>query len=312
MIIKFLPQLCGFTVWILGYATFQFVHPSNSISTFSDRLQLWTMRGILTTVNMTKKLGFIKNKCTRIFKTWYLCFLILLINVSQRGWKKFSARCWGIDINIQDKFLTLLQCYLSESCCDLLVVNARPSIKHRQKRIVGGKPIKEPGKWPWIATLWYNKTHYCGGSIIDKKWIVTTAHCFNGKIPYWYLKHRGSGCKYSVPFSDAQTSNEPSDWLVKVGKHDLSKVESHEQCFKVKRIIRHPNYTSMWDTYRIDKPDDNDVGKYKNTLTEWWKTLGILLIRITIIEKYFTAQSPVQNADAVRQKRFQFFWSFLW
>ncbi|XP_028396352.1 prostasin-like isoform X2 [Dendronephthya gigantea] len=117
-----------------------------------------------------------------------------------------------------------------------LLVNRGRSIEHRQKRIVGGEPVEKPGKWPWIASLWFNQTHYCGGSIVGKKWIVTTAHCFH-----------------------AHTSHDPRDWLVKVGKHDLSKNESHEQTFSVERIIRHPNYTSIWDTYKIDKPDDNDV-----------------------------------------------------
>jgi secreted trypsin-like serine protease len=59
-------------------------------------------------------------------------------------------------------------------------VNARPVEKHREKRIVGGKAV--PGKWPWIATLIHNQTQYCSGSIINRKWIVTTAHCFHGKF----------------------------------------------------------------------------------------------------------------------------------
>ncbi|CAB3996032.1 transmembrane protease serine 11D-like [Paramuricea clavata] len=118
-----------------------------------------------------------------------------------------------------------------------VLVNGHPLQKHREKRIVGGTPVTKPGKWPWIATLVFNQTHYCSGSIIDKKWIVTTAHCFH----------------------DNHSSTKARDWLVKVGKHDISKQESHEQSLKVKRIIRHPNYTNMWDKFKIDRPDDNDV-----------------------------------------------------
>ena len=118
-----------------------------------------------------------------------------------------------------------------------LLVNAQPVEKHREKRIVGGKAVPKPGKWPWIATLIHNKTQYCSGSIIDRQWIVTTAHCFNSKY----------------------SSTKAEDWLVKVGKHDLSKHEIHEQSFQVKRIIQHPNYTSAWEKFKVDEPDDNDV-----------------------------------------------------
>ena len=43
-----------------------------------------------------------------------------------------------------------------------------------------GAPAYE-GKWPWLAALIFNNSQYCAGSILDNKWIVTTAHCFHGK-----------------------------------------------------------------------------------------------------------------------------------
>ena len=62
-------------------------------------------------------------------------------------------------------------------------------------------------------------------------------------------------------FPDNHSSTKAEDWLVKVGKFDLSKKESHEQRFKIKQIIPHPNHTSMWDKYGVDKPDEYDIGE---------------------------------------------------
>lgn len=44
------------------------------------------------------------------------------------------------------------------------------------KRIVGGKE-SEQGSWPWQAAVFINGKHYCGGVLVNKKWIVTAGHC---------------------------------------------------------------------------------------------------------------------------------------
>jgi secreted trypsin-like serine protease len=49
------------------------------------------------------------------------------------------------------------------------------------KRIVGGEESRQ-GSWPWQVALLYNGTQFCGGSLVNRNWIVTASHCFHGKI----------------------------------------------------------------------------------------------------------------------------------
>ena len=52
----------------------------------------------------------------------------------------------------------------------------------KQSRIVGGTQAK-PEEFPWqvgfkTQTQWSVSNIFCGGSLIDKKWVVSAAHCF--------------------------------------------------------------------------------------------------------------------------------------
>ena len=43
-------------------------------------------------------------------------------------------------------------------------------------RVVNGENAS-PHAWPWQISLRVNGRHICGGSLIDKDWVVTAAHC---------------------------------------------------------------------------------------------------------------------------------------
>ena len=65
-------------------------------------------------------------------------------------------------------------------------------------RVVGGNDT-EKGEWPWQVRLQhrFSSDAFCGGTLINKQWVLTAAHCF--------------GTTTNVKF-----------WSVTLGDHDLS------------------------------------------------------------------------------------------
>ncbi|XP_069895740.1 coagulation factor IX isoform X1 [Dipodomys merriami] len=90
-------------------------------------------------------------------------------------------------------------------------------------RVVGGADAK-PGQFPWQVLLNGKIAAFCGGSIINEKWVVTAAHCI-----------------------------EPGDKIeVVAGEYNIDEKEDTEQRRNVIQVITHQNYNATINKYSHD------------------------------------------------------------
>ncbi|XP_073685216.1 coagulation factor IXb [Garra rufa] len=93
-------------------------------------------------------------------------------------------------------------------------------------RIVGGNEAT-PGEIPWQVVFMekVNKIAFCGGSLLSEQWVITAAHCVDGKV---------------------------GSFFIRVGEHDVSKNEGRESDHGIAEYHIHPRYNSQRSLYNHD------------------------------------------------------------
>lgn len=100
----------------------------------------------------------------------------------------------------------------------------------KPSRIVGGE-VAYPGAWPWQTGLKRSPDTviFCGGSLLNKEWVVTASHCV-----YDMLK-----------------ANSDTVLIAVLGEFDKANKEEQEISIRTKKIIMHPNYNPRTLDYDI-------------------------------------------------------------
>uniref|UniRef100_A0A4W5PAV1 Zgc:100868 n=1 Tax=Hucho hucho TaxID=62062 RepID=A0A4W5PAV1_9TELE len=119
-------------------------------------------------------------------------------------------------------------------CLVTLLVALFSKVSHSQLNVCGISPLNTrivggqnapPGSWPWQASLQKSGSLFCGGSLINKEWVLTAAHCF--------------------------PSTSTLNLVVYLGRQSQQGNNPNEVSSTVTQIIRHPSYSK--DT------NDNDM-----------------------------------------------------
>jgi len=71
----------------------------------------------------------------------------------------------------------------NSTCCDTSQLDSNScGVQGDAQRIIGGQDA-DKGEWPWIAKLSIGGK-LCGANLIDKNWVLTAAHCLEGRSVY--------------------------------------------------------------------------------------------------------------------------------
>ncbi|CAB1343707.1 unnamed protein product [Coregonus sp. 'balchen'] len=97
-------------------------------------------------------------------------------------------------------------------------------------KIVGGEDAPA-GSWPWQASLHLFGDHVCGGSLINKEWVMSAAHCFS--------------------------SSSPNGWNIILGRQNQEGSNPNEVSRTVAQIVLHPVYNN--------DNNDNDIALLRLT-----------------------------------------------
>ncbi|XP_067131361.1 trypsin-1-like [Centruroides vittatus] len=105
-------------------------------------------------------------------------------------------------------------------------------------KIIGGRSTAY-GEVPWQASLSLKHPtfgpipHFCGGVLINTRWILTAAHCI--KSP------------------NGPSLLDPAYWTVRLGEQNLNAPDSDEKSYSVERVVPHPGFNNY----------NNDIGMMK-------------------------------------------------
>ncbi|EFB17726.1 hypothetical protein PANDA_016257 [Ailuropoda melanoleuca] len=109
-------------------------------------------------------------------------------------------------------------------------------------RVVGGKD-SELGRWPWQGSLRLWGSHHCGASLLNRRWALTAAHCFE--------KH-SDPFEWSVQFGELSAS--PSIW----------NLQAYYNRYGVEEIVLSPMYlgASSYDIALLKLSSSVTYNKY--------------------------------------------------
>uniref|UniRef100_A0A8C2QXX8 Serine protease 27 n=1 Tax=Capra hircus TaxID=9925 RepID=A0A8C2QXX8_CAPHI len=98
-------------------------------------------------------------------------------------------------------------------------------------RMVGGQNALE-GEWPWQVSIQRNGSHFCGGSLITDRWVLTAAHCFSNTSETSLYQYQGMASSADVALVELEAPVTFTNYILPVCVPDPSVVfESGMNCW---------------------------------------------------------------------------------
>ncbi|RWS12657.1 Trypsin-like protein [Dinothrombium tinctorium] len=129
-------------------------------------------------------------------------------------------------------------------CCCCWFATAIPATKPlgcgkqhilRNSKVVGGNDTYD-GEFPWTVSVRRSGQHHCGGVIINRRWVLTAAHCVQNKIVKQYM--------------------------IRIGEYHLNKPDYHSKDYAVEKIIIHDDYQGV---VKVATANNADIALLRTT-----------------------------------------------
>ncbi|XP_018567398.1 trypsin-1-like, partial [Anoplophora glabripennis] len=94
-------------------------------------------------------------------------------------------------------------------------------VARRFAKVVGGENA-EKGEFPWLVSITRRGGHFCGGTVINNRFVLTAGHCLCSGVGQDILK--------------------PANIKITLSQHDLTNTNSDAYQMDIKTVMIHPGY----------------------------------------------------------------------